>query len=241
MREPVARLPFAERVASISPSLALSPEAQAERDRVRAELDARKLHAERDTRWRALCVRLGARYANATLGGFQVASDEQRAAVEEIVGYVGELERNVREGRGLVLFGPKGTGKDHLLCAVMRRAVLTHGFSVKWANGMDLFGDLRDQIDGEQSESRFVKLLAEPSILAISDPVPPVGGLTGWQMSQLFRVIDRRYRDLKPIFVTLNATSGGDAEDRMSGQIVDRLRDGTLVIHCNWPSYRKAK
>lgn len=232
------------RVSQLPPPLTV--EQQVERDRVQAENDERKIRESRKNTWAEFCAWRGTRYANATLSGFEVARDEavakqQRDALDALAGYISELPRNVADGRGIVLYGPKGTGKDHLMSAVLRVAVLSHGIDVKWANGMDLFGEFRDLIDGEANESKFVKSLASPSILAISDPVPPVGNLTGWQMSQLFRVIDMRYRNMKPIFVTMNATGAGDAESRMSGQIVDRLRDGALVVQCNWPSYRKAK
>jgi hypothetical protein len=52
--------------------------------------------------------------------------------------------------------------------------------------------------------------------------------------------VDYRYSHRKPIWLTLNVADGAEAELRMGAQTVDRLRDGALVLFCNWPSYRKA-
>jgi hypothetical protein len=57
----------------------------------------------------------------------------------------------------------------------------------------------------------------------------------------LFRAIDARYRDYRPTWVTINVGGGDEAEDRMGMQLVDRLRDRAVSIHCNWPSHRKPR
>lgn len=188
--------------------------------------------------------RIGRRYADVTLDSFELSRErgvapKQRAVIARMKSFVGLIEQEITIGRNLTLFGPVGTGKDHLLACAMRAACQA-GFDVEWVNGMDLFGAVRDQIDTEQSEARLLSQWIGPSVLAISDPLPPWGPLTPFQAATLFRIVDRRYRDRKPVWITGNFKDGAEAEDRVGAQAIDRIRDGALCLSCDWPSYRRA-
>jgi hypothetical protein len=77
--------------------------------------------------------------------------------------------------------------------------------------------------------------------LAISDPIPPVGEPTAWNLGQLYRLLDRRYRDLKQTWVTLNALSIEDADAKLSAPMFDRLREDAELFACFWPSFRERR
>lgn len=211
--------------------------------RERREQAARR---ERDTRLKtireALKRDVGARYAECTLDNFRShGSDGERSMQTRAVGKLRSVA-SWSDQPNVVLYGPVGTGKDHLLIATLKLAVEA-GKTVKWINGMEFFGEMRDRIGRGQPEAEFLRMLCEPDVLGISDPIPPWGDLSDFQASFLFRLIDRRYRNNKPIWITANfkaTDSGTDAGDRMPSQIVDRLKHGAVVIHCNWQSYRKS-
>lgn len=216
-------------------------ESQAEidaRERAHAEAALRREQASKQEAWRTLVAARGTRYADCSLKGFEVKHAGQQVVVDALRGYCGEMPERVRSGEGILLYGPKGTGKDHLLAAAMRVAILQHGISVRWENGQDLYGAIRDRMASDFSESDWVRSLCHPKILAISDPLPIFGELTSHQANMLFRVIDKRYSERKPTWATLNVATGQEAEQRIGGQIVDRLRDGALCLRCNWPSWR---
>lgn len=79
-------------------------------------------------------------------------------------------------------------------------------------------------------------------MLAISDPTPPLGEVrSDWQRSLLFRIVDRRYRDLKPTWVTINAASAEEAEKRLTPNIIDRLSHDAVIVRCNWKSFRTGR
>lgn len=188
---------------------------------------------------------LGSRYAGCTLDGFIFSGEsadrqKQERVVAQLTAYRDTFQKRVTEGSGVFLFGPAGCGKDHLLAALMLDAVRV-GYSVKWFNGMDVYGEFRDRMDSETSEKRMIGNMAKPDILALSDPIPPKGDVTDFQRSQLFRVIDRRYRDCKPTWITANVSSREEADQRFGVQLVDRLTDGALCLPCNWPSYRASR
>ena len=91
-----------------------------------------------------------------------------------------------------------------------------------------------------QFATGLLKAWTAPSILSMSDPLPPFGNLTQFQMTTLFQILDFRYRHCKGTWVTLNVAKGAEADERMGKQLADRLRHGAMVLHFDWPSYRKA-
>lgn len=217
----------------------VSEEVQAEKARQEAARALQQRVAEIDSRRRSLAMRVGKRYAKATLDDFEVKHHAQREVVQHVRDYMFEIEQRVADGSGLFLIGPPGTGKDHLMVAVLFAAI-NKGLNALWVDGMELFAGSRDNIDTAKTEASWLSTYTKPDLLAISDPVPPLGSVKeGFQLATLFSIIDRRYRDLKPTLMTLNVSDRDEAERRMAPNIVDRLAHGAMVLRCDWPSYRK--
>lgn len=232
-RLPVRRAPTPEELAAAE-----------DRERREQQQRARDAALYRQHRWERMLNRLGPRYARGLEGwefhGDRSERERQFRILERVKDYAANIARNVRDGTGVVLFGPCGTGKDLMLAHLLRAACVDGGFHVEWRNGMDLFGDVRNGMDGPgPSEGALVETLSAAHVLAISDPIPPWGELTSFQAQVLFRVIDRRYRAGRPTWTTMNTKDGKEAEARISLQIVDRLRDDALCLNCEWPSFRK--
>lgn len=185
---------------------------------------------------------IGPRYSpdRATFDGFECTRPDQRAVVNRLCEFALSIHDQVAAGRNLILFGTVGTGKDHLLAALLYAAA-DAGFASHWINGLDLYGSWRDQIDAGASESSMVRVYAEYPILAISDPIPPLGSPSAWNVGQLYRIIDARYRAMRPTWLTMNSSGDADAETNLSVPVFDRLKDDAEVIQCRWPSYRERK
>ena len=197
--------------------------------------------SERRAAWGRIVGMVGKRYADCTLDNFATNVDPvaQSAAVRVVREYAENVADNIASGRGVLFYGPPGTGKDHLATALMRYAVEA-GYHVEWADGADLYSEIRDRIADEENESEFVRRYTKPALLVISDPLPPLGEVkSAFQLSMLFRVLDRRYREQLPTVVTVNVADRAELERRLSPNIVDRLAHGTLAVHCNWPSFRR--
>jgi len=209
----------------------------------------------RQSRWRCFRESVGPRYADALLSNFAVTSSSQQKVVDAIRAYGENLYDNiVTHARNVVLCGPSGTGKDHLLVALGKHAI-ERGFQVDWINGPDLFALYRKEMkskDGDEwlmdcygrgnraQYADYPAMKGWSSILIISDPVPARGELSEFNTDCLWRIVDCRYRHRLPVWVTMNVSSGEEAEARLGVAIVDRLRDNAITLSCNWPSYRRA-
>jgi DNA replication protein DnaC len=219
-----------------------SPEEQEQARQKADERERQQTEADREQRWAQLVSQVGRRYSDATLGGYVVGNEVQRKAVARVQDYAASIEANVREGRNLVLYGPPGTGKDHLAVAVCRRAIGA-GIRCVAIDGQALFQAARDAIGKEISETELLSPYLRADLLLISDPVPPLEttkGTSDYQLTVLWRIVDGRYRDLKPTIVTINVKDRAELDRRLAPNIVDRLIDGSVAVPCKWESYRRS-
>jgi DNA replication protein DnaC len=215
----------------------LSDQEIAERQERQKQLEAKRLRAKCID---ALARCLGCRYSpeRVSLDRYQVYHTDQGRVVERLRQVLKNLPAMVEEGRGLVFYGAVGTGKDHLLASALYQAA-EHGIECHWLNGQELYGQFRDRMDTGDPERELVKQLTLPPVLAISDPIPPVGDLTAWNMTQFARIIDHRYREMKSTWVSLNATDLDDADARLSSPVLDRLQECSELFPCFWQSWRE--
>lgn len=194
--------------------------------------------------WNELKKDRGKRYAGCSFDNYKITNAKQQKVVDALRDYAADLS-NIESGVGVMLFGTKGSGKDHLLMALAREVVRNHGVCAYWINGVALHAELkRFDFDGINRNVCFGGINTKPAstpILWVSDPLPPSGVLSEYQQRQLFEVIDARYSQMLPTWLSLNVENGSEAESRMGAQSVDRLAHGALVLPCDWPSYRSSR
>jgi DNA replication protein DnaC len=185
---------------------------------------------------------LGKRYAYglATLDKFEIYHKAQESAIAKVREFLADLPSAFREGRSLVLYGAVGTGKDHILAASLYQAAMLT-IPTNWLSGQEFYGRIRDSMDTGEREESLMERWGQPFVLGVSDPIPPIGKPSEWNTSQLYRILDRRYRAMRCSWVSMNANSLEDADAKLSAPIFDRLRDGACLVPCFWPSYRERK
>lgn len=222
------------------PDRELSADEIEAREQANARMALAEQKARRQGLYTALCEKAGSRYANCGFKNFECRTNAQQAARDACLEYARTLIEQIADCRNLLLYGPVGTGKDHLAFAIGAAACLHHGKATGWINGQDWFGELRDGMGDNGDAERIVLLrLCGPDLLVISDPLPPYGPLTQHQGTMLYRLINGRYRVGKPTVVTVNVANDDEADARLGAATWDRMRDRAWLIHCNWPSFRK--
>lgn len=139
---------------------------------------------------------------------------------------------------GLLLFGIQGNGKTHLAAATANQ-VLAAGHSVAFQNVPDLLGKIKDTYNDpekQDTENRIINRLISADLLILDD----LGAekWTEWVEATIYQVVDRRYRTLKPIFITTNCEP-----DKLPGKIgaraYDRLLEMCILVHNKGDSYRR--
>lgn len=208
-----------------------------------AECEAGEQRKRQADRRKAFRNQVGRRYVECTLDNYEATDAKQRSVLDRLRVYAEQLPKHVSAGHGLILYGPVGTGKDHLMAALLR-IVASRGIAYyRWVSGLDLHGRMRDRISRREldcNEEALIREFTSSGVLALSDPIPPEGKLSDFNIQTLYRIIDARYRDCLPTWVTINVKTSEETSDLLSAPIFDRLRHDSLALFCDWPSYRKS-
>lgn len=216
----------------------------------KTDYDAMHLVDELERRlklWQEFVGGCGERYAecefaNFELSIFEVAKAEeirsrQQKAIDRLTEYAKSMTRT---SPNVILFGAKGTGKDHMATALARIAFLVHGLSVRWSTGPSMCCEFREplQIKGV-TDFDVIRRFTSPNILYISDVVLPGGALSQHQSELLYEIIDQRYRHRKPTWLSANVAGQKQLSESIGAPHVDRLIDGAITIRCDWESHRE--
>lgn len=201
--------------------------------------------------WQRFIAKRGKHYSRCSLDNFQIECASQREVVTRLKAI--EMQAAFDEGQNVILFGPSGTGKDHLLCGLYRKLLIeasipefVHQQEVgrmpvraTWYSGADLFAERRDMLEAGK-EREFLSVLKLAPLLLLSDPQRPTGALTESQQEFLYDISESRYSHDRPIWLTTNVANKNELAERLGTAVADRLRDRSIALFCNWPSYRKA-
>lgn len=195
-------------------------------------------------RWQAFVRHRGQRYADCRLANFKLhgdakAQERQRKMLADARRYAERMPDLVRQGKGLVAVGSVGAGKDHIVSAMARVAILHHGLDVAWTDGTAFYSQLRDAMTLDTTEGSMIRPLVMADVLYLSDPVPPAGTLSDYQKNMLFQLLDRRYQRGKPTWASCNFSNADEAGGVLGAPLADRLRHDALILSFAWPSYRK--
>lgn len=174
------------------------------------------------------------RFVSATFETFHADTQAQKrvlATCKEFAG--GPFD----EWRTLQLHGPVGTGKSHLLAAVVN-ATCARLKTARILTARELVQRIRAtwRSNAPTSEADVVNDLANCDLLALDEI--GVGFGTEAELLHVLDVVDRRYQLQKPMAIATNL-NGQQLREVLGDRILDRLAENTTVRVCNWPSYRR--
>lgn len=134
------------------------------------------------------------RFEKAALAQFKTTDENKKATALALM-----MANGSRFGKGMYIYGPKGTGKT-LLASMIGNAWLEKGKSVVFVSVQELAAKLRNAV---YSSSRVsLKEYQEAKLLILDDLGAEI--LSEWAAQQLVRIVDIRYRELRPTIVTSN-------------------------------------
>lgn len=124
----------------------------------------------------------------------------------------------------LLLTGDKGRGKTHLACGVVREVFERHGVRGQFWPVVDQLDRYRATFDADRATETVEQVdaqLRRLDLIVLDDLGTQKS--TEWAEERLYRLVDERYRDMRPLVVTTNVTL-----QEMPDRVMSRLADGAV-------------
>lgn len=177
---------------------------------------------------RKLLVRL----KHAGFGSHYFHPEPERIRARQIVEqYLGTMETNLAEGRGLVFTGDVGTGKTFTL-AYMARRLLTENVGVRKI----LFPMFISELEDRSKRMALVQQAIKAEVLMIDDFGS--GEIAPWMIGVVEGIVESRYGNNKPTIVTTNLSREALVSNEMFRRMVDRWRECCTMVAIGGTSMR---
>lgn len=143
----------------------------------------------------------------------------------------------LKKGKGLLLFGPVGTGKT-FEAACIANALIDQGYPCMVTNFARLTNTLSGMREGKQD---YIDSLDKFSLLVIDDLASERD--TEFMGELIFNIIDSRYRSGKPLIITTNLTADElkHPADMRKQRIFSRLFEMCFAVEVKGRDRRKQK
>ena len=141
---------------------------------------------------------------------------------------------------GLIFFGKAGAGKTHLAVAIARYVIEQKRIAARVARTVELLADIRrtfSEHDGyrAENETELIQKLTHVPLLVLDD----LGAekVSDWVREVLYRIIDERWLEQKPMIVTTNFNLK-ELEERIGERIVSRIAGVCTQVEMQNRDYR---
>jgi DNA replication protein DnaC len=177
------------------------------------------------------------RFQTRTLDNFRIIEGTDSGKVlSTMISYAAEIKQAVTTGRSMIFCGNPGTGKTHLACGIANAAIQA-GHTALYTTAYDAILSVKETWRGNGSEREAVNLFTRPDLLVLDEVGVQFG--TDAERQIMFRIINRRYEEMRPTIMVSNLMLE-DLREMVGDRILDRFKeDGGRVVPFLWPSVRR--
>ena len=185
------------------------------------------------------------RYLRCGLDSFVTRTDGMTTALNAVKRYVESFPDN-RDGRGLFITGRPGTGKTHLAAAAALAFIRAQSVGAVFRRTVDMLAEIRATFDRDSDISEEDALARfRCAELLVMDDLGKEGG-SAFTASMLFRILDDRYAELRPVIVTSNYCDeelvkrlSATGDSCTAAAIASRLYECCELVECGWGDWRQ--
>ena len=158
-----------------------------------------------------------------------------RELVQAARKYAADFQQHLKDGMGLLFYGPVGTGKT-FLAGCIANEVLAQGYKVKMTN----FATVADEMWAVPDKAAYISDLCKYPLLILDDL--GVERKTEYMQEMVYKIVNARYVAGAPVIVTTNLTPDEltKTADMGYSRTYDRLLEKCLPVKVDGRSRRRA-
>jgi DNA replication protein DnaC len=184
------------------------------------------------------------RYRLRTLDTYRAETPERERMLQRMRDYLAAVDsiNGLEERNGLLLFGPKGTGKTHLLCGVLME-LIGRGRQGLYLSPIDWLTRIRSSFGrtdpGEDTELDILEEATHADVLMIDDLGIGKAGKE-WEAEKIYQLIDGRFGRGAITLITCNPAFPDDLALHVGERVTSRLFEMCKVYNTvDWPDWRE--
>jgi DNA replication protein DnaC len=189
------------------------------------------------------------RYEHCTLDGFENHHPSHPQALQIARRFVKEYPLG---DAGLLLTGPCGSGKTHLVVGILRALIIERGARCLFYDFQDLLKEIQSSYSpvSQASETEILRPVFDADVLVLDD----LGAQkpTAWVRDTVAHIINNRYNDRRTTLFTTNRLEASDPRtrgrletaeatlrDQIGERINSRLYEMCVVVPLDGDDYRR--
>ena len=167
-------------------------------------------------------------------------------SVDQTISLGEAIGKSAKGGEVIALIGELGTGKTHLAVSLCKRVcdlgktahmttipMIIRAVRSSWGGkGTDQWGSVRSEEDILRDYSQKYSLLV----------IDEIGSQYGSDSEKIIisEIINNRYNNCLPTIIIGNVTFS-EAEEYLGKRVIDRIKDGGMILIFDWESHRSLK
>ena len=168
-------------------------------------------------------LRLPPKFLDRTLGVYRAYSPSQQRALLRARRFVDEFVPGASGQRALLFCGPPGTGKTHLLSAMLRELAAKKVVRGRYEEFFLLLSDIRDGFSRGVSSREWLEPLRQVDVLAI-DEIGKGGKNREFEQGILDEIVSVRYNAGRPTLLATNyPPAGATWQFAVEGEVAESL------------------